>query len=95
MQPLAPVLNACGQPIADDDRHVTMKEACLQLGISRKTIDLMIADFRFPPKHFITPGRVGFWQSELTEWHKTGAIGWHQRYGQQLQNEHTQARRKA
>lgn len=92
---LAPVLNAMGVPIAHNDRHVPLKEACQVVGATRTTLNSMIERGQFPPKHFTTPNRVAFWQSELDEWNRTGAFIWYERYGKaQLQAENN-ARRMA
>ena len=80
-----PILNACGQEITPQDRHVPLKEVCLTLGVTRNTIDAMIARGQFPTKHHTTPSRVCIWQSELDQWHKLGAYGWQERYGQAQQ----------
>jgi len=76
-----PILNACGQEITAEDRHVTVKEAAPIVGKSNRTIETMVNNGQFPPKHHTSPGRVAFWQSELEEWKKLGCFGWHERYG--------------
>jgi predicted DNA-binding transcriptional regulator AlpA len=92
---LVPVLNAMGVPIENDDRHVPLKEACQVVGATRTTINSMIERGQFPPKHFTTPNRVAFWQSELDEWKKTGAFMWFERYGKDYLEAEKQAQRMA
>lgn len=78
-----PITNACGQEITDQDRNVTIKEATQIVGKSSRTIDSMVNNFQFPPKHNTSPGRVAFWLSELEEWKKLGCHNWYERYGKQ------------
>jgi predicted DNA-binding transcriptional regulator AlpA len=83
MKKPAPVLNAMGVPIENDDRHVSFKEAMAQVNLGKHCINNLIERGQFPPKHYPIPSRVAFWQSELDEWHKTGAFVWYERYGKQ------------
>jgi predicted DNA-binding transcriptional regulator AlpA len=92
---LVPVLNAMGVAIELDDRHVPLKEAVQLVGATRTTINSMIERGQFPPKHFTTPNRVAFWQSELEEWKKTGAFVWFERYGKAYLAHEQNARRMA
>lgn len=75
------IVNACGQEITEQDRHVTVKEAAVIVGKSARTIENMVAQGQFPPKHNTSPGRVAFWHSELIHWTKLGCFGWYEAYG--------------
>lgn len=93
--PVKPVLNAMGVEIDSEDRHVSLKETSIQVGCSRTTLTSMVNNGQFPPKHFMTPGRKAFWQSEINEWKKCGAFEWYRRYGQRYLEQQEHARESA
>lgn len=58
----------------DPDRlrpMLSMKQVILKLSLSRATIGRMVQDGRFPKPVALTPGRVGWFEDDVTAWQKT------------------------
>jgi prophage regulatory protein len=54
-----------------DDRLLSWEQVRLMASISRSTAWRMERDGAFPRRVRVSPGRVGWWESELTWWKRT------------------------
>ena len=79
-----PAKNLKGDEIALEDRFISSKEVCDLLGIGRATLYRAMERCEFPPNYQITKGRIGWLQSDISEYKELGFLNFCKVYGEKI-----------
>lgn len=81
-----PPKNLKGDAITLEDRFLSCKEVCELLGIGRATLYRGMERCEFPPSYQITKGRIGWLQSDISEYKQLGFLKFCRVYSEQIKD---------